>query len=76
MNAGAGGTESCDWVSMLLRMYTRWSIIDDYGVSVIDILPGEEAGIKNVTAIIKGPFFFFFFRPEEARIFFFYFFSL
>jgi peptide chain release factor 2 len=64
INAGAGGTESCDWVSMLLRMYTRWAQAHDYDVSVIDILPGEEAGIKNVTAIIKGPYAYGYLRPE------------
>ncbi len=54
INAGAGGTESCDWTNMLLRMYTRWA--DDRGcrVKTIDILPGEEAGVKNVTFSIEG----------------------
>ena len=56
INAGAGGTESCDWVSMLLRMYSRWAQIHHYEVTVTDILDGEEAGIKNVTAIIKGDY--------------------
>jgi peptide chain release factor 2 len=64
INAGAGGTESCDWVSMLLRMYTRWAENHDYDVTVIDILPGEEAGVKNVTAIIKGPYAYGYLRPE------------
>ena len=64
INAGAGGTESCDWVSMLLRMYTRWAQLHDYDVAVIDILPGEEAGIKNVTAIIKGAYAYGYLRPE------------
>ena len=66
INAGAGGTEACDWVSMLLRMYTRWAQIHDYGVSVMDILPGEEAGTKNVTAIIKGPYAYGYLRPEAG----------
>ncbi len=54
INAGAGGTESCDWANMLLRMYTRWA--DDRGcdVKTTDILPGEEAGVKNVTLRISG----------------------
>jgi peptide chain release factor 2 len=64
INAGAGGTESCDWVSMLLRMYTRWAQAHDYDVTVIDILPGEEAGTKNVTAIIKGAYAYGYLRPE------------
>ncbi len=54
INAGAGGTESCDWASMLLRMYTRWADRKNFKVKVIDILPGEEAGIKNVTLRIEG----------------------
>jgi peptide chain release factor 2 len=66
INAGAGGTESCDWVSMLLRMYTRWAETHDYDVTVIDILPGEEAGVKNVTAIVKGPYAYGYLRPEAG----------
>lgn len=64
VNAGAGGTESCDWASMLLRMYTRWAQMHGFDVTVIDILPGEEAGIKNVTAIIKGAYAYGYLRPE------------
>jgi peptide chain release factor 2 len=54
INAGAGGTESCDWASMLLRMYMRWFEGKGFKVQTIDILPGEEAGIKNVTLRIDG----------------------
>lgn len=54
INAGAGGTESCDWTNMLLRMYTRWADSKKCRAKVIDILPGEEAGIKNVTLSIEG----------------------
>lgn len=54
INAGAGGTESCDWASMLLRMYTRWAESHGYHVKTTDMLAGEEAGIKNVTIAIKG----------------------
>lgn len=64
INAGAGGTESCDWVSILIRMYTRWAERHNFDVSVIDILPGEEAGVKNVTAIIKGEYAYGYLRPE------------
>ncbi|MEW6074890.1 MAG: peptide chain release factor 2 [Candidatus Omnitrophota bacterium] len=56
INAGAGGTESCDWASMLLRMYTRWAETRGYQSKTIDILPGEEAGVKNVTLLIAGDF--------------------
>lgn len=54
LNAGAGGTESCDWCSMLYRMYTRWANSKGYSVEVLDYLDGEEAGIKSVTIQING----------------------
>jgi len=54
INAGAGGTESCDWANMLLRMYTRWVDAKGFKPEVVDILPGEEAGIKNVTVRVEG----------------------
>jgi peptide chain release factor 2 len=56
INAGAGGTESCDWAAMLLRMYTRWSEDRGFAVSAIDTMVGEEAGVKSVTIIIKGDY--------------------
>ena len=54
INAGAGGTESCDWANMLLRMYTRWADIHKVKVKVLDILSGEEAGIKSATLSLEG----------------------
>ena len=54
LNAGAGGTESCDWCSMLYRMYTRWAEKKGYSIEVLDILDGDEAGIKSVTVQISG----------------------
>jgi peptide chain release factor 2 len=54
INAGAGGTESCDWANMLLRMYTRWADDRKFNVKVLDVLPGEEAGIKNTTVHVEG----------------------
>jgi len=54
INAGAGGTESCDWAAMLLRMYSRWAEDRGFGVTSIDTTVGEEAGVKNATIIIKG----------------------
>src|SRR6185436_12720509 len=54
INAGAGGTEACDWANMLLRMYQRWAESRGWEVDVEDALPGEGAGIKSVTLIIKG----------------------
>ena len=58
IHAGAGGTEAQDWAEMLLRMYMRWAETNKYGFSIIDILPGEEAGIKSVTVEIKGNYAF------------------
>lgn len=54
LHPGAGGTESQDWTAMLLRMYTRWAESRGYKVETLDYLPGEEAGVKSVTLLIKG----------------------
>ena len=54
LNAGAGGTESCDWASMLYRMYTRWAESKGYKTEVLDFLDGDEAGIKSITFQITG----------------------
>lgn len=54
LHPGAGGTESQDWASILLRMYTRWAEDHGYKVEVLDYLPGDEAGVKSVTLMIKG----------------------
>ncbi|WP_152655240.1 peptide chain release factor 2 [Oceanobacillus sp. CFH 90083] len=54
LHPGAGGTESQDWASMLLRMYQRWAESQSFSVETIDYLPGEEAGVKSVTLLIKG----------------------
>ena len=54
LNAGAGGTESCDWCGMLYRMYTRWAEKKGFAVEVLDYLDGEEAGIKSVTFQVNG----------------------
>jgi peptide chain release factor 2 len=54
LHAGAGGTESCDWASMLYRMYLRWAERKGFSVEVLDYLDGEEAGIKSVTVQING----------------------
>ena len=54
IHPGAGGTESCDWASMLYRMYTRWCESKNYKLEVVDYQDGEEAGIKSVSVIIKG----------------------
>lgn len=54
IHPGAGGTESQDWALMLYRMYLRWAEDNSFGVEEIDYLPGDEAGIKSITALIKG----------------------
>ncbi len=54
LHPGAGGTESQDWASMLLRMYTRWAEAKNFKVETLDYLPGDEAGVKSVTLMIKG----------------------
>lgn len=66
INSGAGGTEACDWASMLLRMYSRWAEEQKYRVSVIDVLPGEEAGLKNVTILIEGQYAYGYLKSENG----------
>ncbi len=58
IHAGAGGTESCDWVSMLLRMYTRFFQQNKFSCEELDLLAGEEAGLRSVTLKVSGPFAF------------------
>jgi len=58
IHAGAGGTESCDWAQMLLRMYTRYFETAGYEYEQMDLTPGEEAGIRSVTLRVRGPFAF------------------
>jgi len=58
IHAGAGGTESCDWVNMLLRMYSRYFERNKYQLRELDITPGEEAGIRSITLRVSGPFAF------------------
>lgn len=66
INAGAGGTEAQDWVEMLLRMYLRWAEKKGYKREIIDILVGEEAGLKNVTFTVSGPYAFGYLRAETG----------
>ncbi|HBU69000.1 MAG TPA: peptide chain release factor 2 [Elusimicrobia bacterium] len=56
IHAGAGGTESCDWADMLLRLYVRWSERKGFKVNMTDILPGDEAGTKSVTFVVSGEY--------------------
>jgi peptide chain release factor 2 len=66
LNAGAGGTESCDWCSMLYRMYCRWAEKKNYKVEVLDFLDGDEAGIKSVTIQITGENAYGYLRSEHG----------
>ena len=66
INAGAGGTESCDWVAMLLRMYLRFTEIKGFASEIFDILDGEEAGVKNVTFEAKGDYAFGLLKAENG----------
>jgi peptide chain release factor 2 len=66
IHPGAGGTESCDWASMLLRMYQRFCEKNDYKYQVIDLLKGEEAGIKSVTLSISGNYPYGYFKGETG----------
>lgn len=66
IHSGAGGTEACDWVSMLLRMYTRWAEYRGYSVETVDFLPGEEAGVKSVTLRISGEYAYGYLKAEKG----------
>ncbi|MCC8051714.1 MAG: peptide chain release factor 2 [Clostridiales bacterium] len=66
LHAGAGGTESCDWASMLYRMYTRWAEKKGYQVDVLDFLDGEEAGIKSVTFQVNGSKAYGYLKSEKG----------
>ena len=66
VHAGAGGTESCDWAEMLLRMYRRWIEIHDYADQILDILPGDEAGIKSVTMSVSGEYAYGYLKAERG----------
>ena len=66
LNAGAGGTESCDWCSMLYRMYTRWAERKGFALDVIDYLDGDEAGIESVTFQINGENAYGYLKSEKG----------
>lgn len=66
LNAGAGGTESCDWCSMLYRMYCRWAESKGFSVDMLDFLDGDEAGIKSVTIQINGENAFGYLKSERG----------
>ena len=64
IHAGAGGTEACDWVQMLVRMYSRWAENKGFIFNTIDILDGDEVGIKSITFIIEGEYAYGFLQSE------------
>ena len=66
INAGAGGTEACDWAEMLLRMYQRWCEARGWEIEVTDVLPGETAGIKSATLLVNGEFAYGFCKAERG----------
>ena len=66
INAGAGGTDAQDWGEMLMRMYLRWAEQNGYTTDVINMSPGEEAGIKSITILIGGKYAFGYLHAEKA----------
>ena len=66
LNAGAGGTESCDWAAMLYRMYTRWAERKGFSIEVLDYLDGDEAGTKSVTFQINGENAYGYLKSEKG----------
>ena len=66
IQAGAGGTESCDWAAMLYRMYLRWAEENDFKTEEIDLGPGEVAGVRNVVFAIRGPYAYGRLRSETG----------
>lgn len=66
LHAGAGGTESCDWTSMLYRMYTRWAERKGFSIQVLDYLDGDIAGIKNVTFEVNGTNAYGYLKSEKG----------
>ena len=66
IHSGAGGTESQDWAEMLFRMYSRWVEERGFDADIIDLMPGDEAGIKNATILIKGENAFGYLKAEKG----------
>ena len=66
LHAGAGGTEACDWAAMLLRMYRRYCENRGFEVTIMDMMPGDEAGFKNVTMMVVGPYAYGYLAAERG----------
>lgn len=66
INAGAGGTESCDWAAMLHRMYTRYCEEHGFAIDLLDMQRGDEAGIKSVSMLVRGPYAYGYLKAERG----------
>ena len=66
INAGAGGTESCDWAAMLFRMYSKWADKKGFTLEVLDSLDGDEAGIKSITFQVNGENAYGYLKSEKG----------
>jgi peptide chain release factor 2 len=66
INAGAGGTDACDWAEMLLRMYSRWAEAHGYGVEILDVQSGDEAGLRGATITVSGDYAYGYLKVEEG----------
>ena len=66
LHAGAGGTEAQDWVEMLLRMYTRWAERHSFSVETLDLLPGDDAGVKSATILVSGENAYGYLKSEKG----------
>lgn len=66
IHPGAGGTESCDWASMLYRMYLRWAEDKNFNITILDYLSGDEAGLKSVSILIEGAYAYGYLKSEKG----------
>jgi peptide chain release factor 2 len=66
INAGAGGTDACDWAEMLLKMYTRWAERHGYAIELLDAQPGDEAGLRSATLTVSGDHAYGYLKAEEG----------
>ena len=66
LHAGAGGTESCDWVDMLLRMYLRWAERKNFKTEILDLIPGEEVGLRSAVVSVEGEYAYGFLKSEKG----------
>lgn len=67
-HAGAGGTEAQDWTEMLIRMYIKWAEAEGFAIEELNMLPGDEAGIKSAEYMVKGKYAYGFLKSEKGSI--------